>query len=77
MIELEHRGRVTVLHMVRGRGNALDISFLNALIDALSLVERSECGAAVLTGQGRVFARASIYRRWSRAGRITCASSSH
>ncbi|HVU86053.1 MAG TPA: enoyl-CoA hydratase/isomerase family protein [Pirellulales bacterium] len=55
MIELEHRGSVTVLHMVRGRGNALDISFLEALIEALSHVERSECTAVVLTGKGRIF----------------------
>lgn len=55
MIELEHRGPVTIIHMVRGKGNALNIEFLAALADALRLVERSDCGAAVLTGSGRVF----------------------
>ena len=55
MIELEHRGPVTILHMVRGKGNALDVTFLMALADALTLVERSECGAVVITGSGTVF----------------------
>jgi enoyl-CoA hydratase len=55
MIELEHRGAVTVLHMMRGRGNALDVAFLAALIDALTLLERSDSRAVVITGQGRVF----------------------
>jgi enoyl-CoA hydratase len=55
MIELEHRGPVTVLHMVRGRGNALEISFLEALLDALALLEHSDCRAVVLTGKGRIF----------------------
>jgi enoyl-CoA hydratase len=55
MIELEHRGPVTILHMVRGRGNALDIAFLTALSDALEQIERSDSGAVVITGQGRVF----------------------
>lgn len=55
MIELEHRGPVTILHMVRGRGNALEISFLQAMLDALEILERSECRAVVLTGKGRIF----------------------
>jgi enoyl-CoA hydratase len=55
MIELEHRGPVTILHMVRGKGNALDVAFLMALGDAFSLLERSECRAVVITGSDRVF----------------------
>jgi len=55
MIELEQRGRVTVMQMARGRGNALDVSFLAAVIEALDRIEQSDAGAVVLTGQGRVF----------------------
>jgi enoyl-CoA hydratase len=55
MIELEHRGPVTILHMVRGKGNALDIAFIMALGDTLSLIERSEARAVVITGNDRVF----------------------
>jgi len=55
MIELEQRGPLTILHMVRGKGNSLDISFLRALTEALSQIERSDSRAVVLTGQGTIF----------------------
>jgi enoyl-CoA hydratase len=55
MIELEHRGAVTILHMVRGKGNALNLEFCMALMDALGQIERSPARAVVMTGQGHVF----------------------
>lgn len=55
MIELETHGAVTVLKMVRGKGNALDLEFMGKLDDALIEIERSSARAAVVTGQGSVF----------------------
>ncbi len=55
MIELDHRGTVTILRVKRGKGNAVNIDLLNALNDALSAVENSDARAAIVTGQGSVF----------------------
>jgi enoyl-CoA hydratase len=55
MIELEKHGDVTLLKMVRGKGNALDLDFLLRLDEALIEIERSPARAAVVTGQGSVF----------------------
>ncbi len=55
MIRLEKRGDVTILHMVRGKGNALNIELGQALINALDEIEHSTAKAAVITGQGSVF----------------------
>jgi enoyl-CoA hydratase len=55
MIQLEQRGNVTILRLVRGKGNALNIELGRALIDALDEIERGSTKAAVLTGQGSVF----------------------
>ena len=45
MIELEHRGAITILRMERGKGNALNLEFVEALLDALDRVERSDARA--------------------------------
>ena len=55
MIELEARGTTTILRMVRGKGNALNIDFVTALDEALANVERSSARAVVITGQGSAF----------------------
>ena len=55
MIEFEDRGTTTILRMVRGKGNALDIDFVVALDEALAKIERSPARAAVITGQGSAF----------------------
>ncbi len=55
MIQLEARGSTTILRMVRGKGNALDIDFVIALDEALAKVEASSARAAVITGQGSAF----------------------
>ncbi len=55
MIELETQGSVTVLRMVRGKGNALNLDFLAAIIAALDTIERSPARSAILTGQGSAF----------------------
>ncbi|MBX3413104.1 MAG: enoyl-CoA hydratase/isomerase family protein [Pirellulales bacterium] len=55
MLELEHRGEVTILRMARGKGNALNLEFCTALIEAFERLERASTRAVVLTGQGNVF----------------------
>src|SRR5258706_11940378 len=55
MIEIEDRGAVSVLHLARGKGNALNLDLVTALADALDRLERSPARAAVITGQGKVF----------------------
>jgi enoyl-CoA hydratase len=55
MIEFEDRGVVTVIRMVRGKGNALNTELAGALVDALDRLERSPARAGIITGQGNVF----------------------
>src|SRR5919108_4585180 len=49
MIELEDRGAVTTLRMVRGKGNALHIDLVAALLDALDRFEGSPARAGIIT----------------------------
>ena len=55
MIELEERGSVTILRMVAGKGNALNLEFTQALDDCLQQLEHGPAKAVVLTGHGSVF----------------------
>lgn len=55
MIQREDRDSVAVLQMARGKGNSMNIEFLNALTAALKEAEISDAPSAVLTGQGNVF----------------------
>lgn len=55
MIELEERGGVTILRMVAGKGNALNLEFTHALDEALQQLEHGPAKAVVLTGHGGVF----------------------
>lgn len=55
MIEIEDLGRVRLIRLARGRGNALNIDFLRAIDQALVEFADSSARAAVLTGQGSVF----------------------
>jgi enoyl-CoA hydratase len=55
MIEIEDRGAVVTVRMARGKGNALNVEFLTALLDALDGLERGAARAGIITGQGSVF----------------------
>jgi len=55
MIEFEDRGKVTLLRMARGKGNALNIEFLEAIVGALDRLEGNPARAGIVTGQGSVF----------------------
>jgi enoyl-CoA hydratase len=55
MIELENRGDVTIMRIVRGKGNALNLDLLEASDKALTTIEQSPARAVVVTGQGSVF----------------------
>jgi len=56
MIDLTHRGAVTVLRMAHGKANALDLEFCEALTAQLAVCESSPTTRAlVLTGSGPMF----------------------
>ncbi len=55
MIRVEDQGEISVLHMERGRANALDLQFVNALDGALTQLEAGPARAVVITGQERNF----------------------
>lgn len=55
MMEITRSGAVAVLRMAHGKANAMDVAMLRELSDALSEIERSEAGAAVLVGFGTIF----------------------
>jgi enoyl-CoA hydratase/carnithine racemase len=56
MIELTHRGTVTLLRMAHGKANALDLEFCEALTAQLDACERSpSTRALVITGSGAMF----------------------
>src|SRR5262245_37161618 len=46
---------VTILSLELGRGNAIDLTFIDALDSALDAAEQSDGRALVITGQGRTF----------------------
>jgi enoyl-CoA hydratase len=55
MIETEDRGVVKIVRMAAGKGNAINVDFASALVEALAEVERGPTRAAILTGTGNVF----------------------
>jgi enoyl-CoA hydratase len=55
VIELEEKGAVAVARLHHGKVQALDVDLLDALIEMLDEVERSDARAVVLTGSGSVF----------------------
>jgi enoyl-CoA hydratase len=68
MIEREQRGTTTIVRMVRGRGNALDLEFCRALAQTFELLARDDCRAVVLTGEGRMFGAGVDLRAMSDGG---------
>ena len=55
MITVEPRGEVSIVRMVRGKGNSLNLDLLAALGQALETLESDHSRAAVITGEGNVF----------------------
>jgi len=55
MVEIEERGLVSIIRMVRGKGNALNVELLEALLGAIDRLERGPTYAGIITGQGSVF----------------------
>jgi len=55
MIRRETSDEICILHMERGRGNALSPEFLAAIHDAFAELKRNPPRGIVLTGQGSVF----------------------
>jgi enoyl-CoA hydratase/carnithine racemase len=55
MIDLETRGRVTVLRLRHGKVNALDVELLEEFVDQLDRLAARDTAAVVLTGNGRLF----------------------
>jgi enoyl-CoA hydratase len=55
MIELEDRGAISILRLVRGKGNALNLDLARAISGGLDKLEHGPARAGVITGQGSVF----------------------
>ncbi len=56
MLERETRGDVTLVRMARGKGNALELSFVKALLATFGDLEQdATTRAVILTGQGSAF----------------------
>jgi len=53
MLDLEERGRITIVRLEHGRVNALDVELLEAIAQAFGSLERGR--AVVFTGAGRSF----------------------
>ncbi|MBI2824713.1 MAG: enoyl-CoA hydratase/isomerase family protein [Planctomycetia bacterium] len=69
MIEREDRGSVAVLRMARGKGNSVNIDFLEAMMAAVADIEVSPARAMVVTGQGRNFSAGVDLAAVSEGGR--------
>lgn len=68
-IEREDHGGVALLRMAHGKANALDVEFLQDLVDQLDRVEESSAGALVLTGTGTIFSAGVDLFRLAEGGR--------
>lgn len=55
MLEIESKSGITVIRMDHGKVNAMDLEFCQALTKELLHLAESDCRAAVLTGNDRVF----------------------
>jgi enoyl-CoA hydratase len=55
MIELSERCGVTIVTMMHGKANALDIEFCEAIAAEFDRLRDAPAKAAVLTGRGRIF----------------------
>jgi enoyl-CoA hydratase/carnithine racemase len=69
MIDIRDAGRVRVLTLSSGKVNALDVELLTELTDTVHAAERTEVGALVITGAGRVFSAGVDLRRVLAGGR--------
>jgi enoyl-CoA hydratase/carnithine racemase len=69
MIDIRDAGPVRVFTLSSGQVNALDVELLTELTDALHAAERSQVGALVITGAGRVFSAGVDLRRVLEGGR--------
>jgi enoyl-CoA hydratase len=68
MFETAAHGPITVLTMRHGKANALDIEFCEALAARFAELRKSDTGAVVLTGQGRMFSAGVDLKRLSEGG---------
>jgi enoyl-CoA hydratase len=55
VIEIEKRGEVALFRMERGKANAFDLEFCEAITRQLEELSQSSLRAVVITGQGRIF----------------------
>lgn len=68
MIDISDKNGIAVLTMQHGKANALDIEFCNAIASAFTKLASSNAGAAILTGQGKIFSAGVDLVRLSEGG---------
>jgi enoyl-CoA hydratase/carnithine racemase len=68
VIEVEAVGAVRVLTLSSGRVNAMDVELLEELTEAIGQLQRSDGGALVITGAGRVFSAGVDLNRVAEGG---------
>jgi enoyl-CoA hydratase len=68
MIEMTQRGAVTILRIVHGKANALDIELCEAIAAQFQGLRAAPAQAVVLTGQGRMFSAGVDLIRLSAGG---------
>ena len=68
MIESKIVDGVTILTLAHGKANALDIEFCDALAARFVDLRKSDAGAIVLSGQGKIFSAGVDLKRLSEGG---------
>jgi enoyl-CoA hydratase len=68
MIEVSLRGGVTIVTMVHGKANALDVEFCEAIAAQFDKLRAASAKAVVLTGQGKIFSAGVDLLRLSEGG---------
>jgi len=68
MIDVNIKGGIALVSMAHGKVNALDTEFCDSLASRFIELRKSDAGAVVLTGQGKIFSAGVNLKRLSEGG---------